>query len=105
MSLRIEKEGIRFYNYYFHGIEKPITIEARNKQEAREIAKTIMEKLPQKYKDSKIVGETIVIPLVGVSEKVVNGVKHIWVGEQRANGGWLSEQAYKRAIAHMKNSK
>lgn len=103
MDYKVEKHGIRFYNYYFDGIEKPLTIEAKTKEEAREIMKSIRPKLSDKYRQSKVIGETIVIPLVGVSDKVVKGVRYIWVGENRTHGGWLSEEAYKRAIKYSKN--
>ena len=98
MDYPVEKHGIRFYNYYFLGIETPLTIEARTKQDARYIMDGLMEKLSDKYRESKIVGETIVIPLKGVSEKVIKGVKYIWVGEDKTQGGWLNEDAYRRAI-------
>jgi hypothetical protein len=100
-----QANGIRFYKYYFHGIDSPITIEARNKEEARLILKSVVEKLPPKYKQSKVIGETIVIPLKCVSSKVVNGVKYIWVGEDKAHGGWLSEEAYNRALNLRKQNK
>lgn len=104
MDYPVEKHGIRFYNYYFHQVEKPITIEARNKQEARMIMKEIIEKLSDKYRESKIVGETIVIPLLGVSEKMVKGVKYIWVGESKSKNGWLPEDEYKRQLALSKRN-
>jgi len=103
MDYQVEKHGIRFYNYYFDGLEKPLTIEAKTKEEAREIMKSIRPKLSDKYRESKVIGETIVIPLVGVSDKVVKGVRFIWVGERKVNGGWLSEEAYNRAIQYSKN--
>ena len=102
MDYPVEKHGIRFYNYYFHEVEKPITIEANNKQQARMIMKEIIEKLSDKYRESKIVGETIIIPLLGVSEKVVKGVKYIWVGESKTKGGWLPEDEYRRQLAMSK---
>lgn len=98
MNYPVEKEGIRFYNYYFHGVEKPLSIEARSKAEARDIMRSIKPKLSNRY-NAPIVGETVVIPLRGVSEKVIKGIKYIWVGEDKAQGGWLSESAYKQAIA------
>ena len=104
MDYPVEKQGIRFYNYYFHEIEKPITIEANNKQQARMIMKDIVDKLSDKYKESKIVGETIIIPLLGVSEKVVKGVKYIWVGESKAKSGWLPENEYRRQLALSKRN-
>ena len=102
MDYPVEKHGIRFYNYYFFEIETPITIEARNKQEAREIMKSISDKLSDKYKESKIVGETIIIPLLGVSEKTIKGVKYIWVGEQKSKSGWMQEGEYQRQLAASK---
>ena len=99
MDYPVEKHGIRFYNYYFFGVEKPITIEARNKQEARLIMQDIISKLSDKYRESKIVGETIVIPLLGVSEKEIKGVKYIWVGLEKSRNGWLPEQEFKRQLA------
>ena len=62
----------------------------------------ILPTLSEKYRESKIVGETIVIPLKGVSEKVVKGIKYIWVGEQKSRNGWLTEEQYIRAIAMSK---
>jgi hypothetical protein len=102
MDYPVEKHGIRFYNYYFYGVEKPISIEARNKQEARLIMEGLMDKLSDKYRQSKIVGETIVIPVRGVSEKVVKGVKYIWVGEDKSRNGWLTEHEYRIALERSK---
>ena len=98
MDYPVEKHGVRFYNYYFHGVEKPITIEANNKQEARELMKKIITQLSDKYRESKIVGETVTIPLLGVSEKTVKGVKYIWVGMTKSKSGWLPESVYKRDL-------
>jgi hypothetical protein len=95
MDYPVEKHGIRFYNYYFYGVEQPLTIEAHTKQEAREIMQSIAHQLSPKYRESKIVGETVVIPLKGVSEKVVKGVKYIWVGLSKSPNGWLNEYEYK----------
>jgi len=102
MHYPVEKHGIRFYNYYFYGVEKPISIEAMNKQEARVIMQDIVSRLSDKYKESKIVGETITIPLKGVSEKVVKGVKYIWVGLDKSRSGWLTEQEYRIALERSK---
>ena len=98
----VEKHGIRFYNYYFYEVEKPLTIEATSKQEAREMMQSIMPNLSHKYKESKIVGETVTIPLRGVSEKIVKGVKYIWVGTDKSRSGWLTEEQYRYELARSK---
>ena len=102
MNYPVEKHGIRFYNYYFDGVEKPITIEANTKQEARDIFRRLRDKLSDKYRLSKVVGETIVIPLKGVSEKFVNGVRYVWVGLDKSKSGWLTEYEYKVALERSK---
>ncbi len=98
MEYPVEKHGIRFYNYYFHEVEKPLTIEAVSKQEARETMKSILPNLSDKYRESKIIGETVTIPLLGVSEKVVKGIKYIWVGLSKSRNGWMSEQQYQHEL-------
>ena len=102
MDYPVEKHGIRFYNYYFFEVEKPLTIEATCKEDAREIMKSITPKLSDKYRESKIIGETVVIPLRGVSEKVVKGIKYIWVGLDKSQSGWLPEEQYKYELAKSK---
>ena len=99
------KEGIRFYNYYFLDIQSPLIIEARNKQMAREIMKDLLPKLSDKYRNSKIVGESVTLPVKGVSEKVVKGVKYIWVGEEKSKSGWLTEYEYKIGVERANRKK
>lgn len=91
-------QGIRFYNYYFFDIKDPLIIEARSKEMAREIMRDLLPKLSDKYRESKIVGETVVIPVKGVSHKIVKGVKYIWVGEQKSRNGWLTEYEYQVGV-------
>jgi hypothetical protein len=102
MDYPVEKHGIRFYNYYFLEVKEPLTIEANSKQEARDIMKSILPKLSPKYRDSKIIGETIVIPLRGVSEKVVKGTKYIWVGLDKTQNGWMEESRYRYELQKSK---
>lgn len=103
LNFPVEKNVKRFYNYYFLDVPKPIIIEAYSKVEARDILKKIIEKLSDKYRESKIIGESVTIPLRGVSEKTVKDVKYIWVGEDKVQGGWLREDEYKMALIRSKN--
>lgn len=105
MNYPVEKHGIRFYNYYFDGVEKPITIEAKNKTQARNIFRSIRDRLSDKYRGNKVVGETVVIPLKGVSDKIVKGVRYVWVGLDKSPNGWLTEYEYKVALERSKKNK
>jgi hypothetical protein len=99
MDYPVEQHGIRFYHYYYFGIETPIKIEARTKHDARKILDTIQSSLPEKYQNSKIVGESVVKPIRGISEKTTKGVRYIWVGEDRSKNGWMDEDSYAEAIS------
>lgn len=96
------KSTIRIYSYFFYGIEKPIKIEAYNKQQSRQILEQIIPTLPMEYQQSKVVGESVVVPLRGVTEKFVKGVKFIWVGTDKSANGWMSEREYKAALNKLK---
>ena len=63
--------GIKFYNYYFVGMDKPIIIEARDKVSARIALNNIVDKLPEKYRQQKPCGETVIVPVRGISTKKV----------------------------------
>ncbi len=94
--------GIKLYKYLFLGIEKPVTMEARSRSEARALLDIVMPKLPVEYHDAKIVGESVIVPLKGVSSKSVGGKKYIWVGEDKTANGWMEENEYKEIIKKYK---
>ena len=95
--------AIKFYKYKFFGIDKPIVIEAHNRVSARVALEKI--NLPVEYANSRIVGESVVVPLLGISEKTINGKKHIWVGEKKSKTGWMEEGEYLAKIKLYKNAK
>jgi len=76
------------YKYYFNGLEeKPISIEATNKESARRKLEEICN--DSRYKDKgyaipNVIRETTETLVDGVSEKNVNGVEFIW-----SKNGWI----------------
>ena len=105
MGYDIDFNKIKFYKYNFYGIQKPIIIEARSRDEARKTIQGLVPILPKIYAESKIIGETISTPLLGISEKKIDGKKHIWVGESRSKNGWMEEQKYLETIKKYNNGK
>lgn len=85
---------IKFYCFYYEGIKVPVVVEARSKNEARYTLRSIRNGLPDDYKTSHVVGETVKSPVTGISKKTVNGVKYVWVGEEFAKDGWMDEKKY-----------
>jgi len=84
-----EYNGVRIYKYYFFGIDAPIEIEARNNISARIMMDKIYHSLPQQYRDSKISGETVTVPLIGISKKTENSIEYTWVGYKKSHNGWM----------------
>jgi hypothetical protein len=76
----VEKYGLRFYKYKFLGFEEnPITIEACNKWEARQMLSIFIRK-HKEYHNVPIISETLSLPIFGETTKEINGIKHVWVG-------------------------
>jgi hypothetical protein len=96
MGLQVEKHTIRIYSYFFYEIDKPIKIEATSSKEARVILNNIFHTLPPDYQASKIVGETVSIPVKGVTKKIINGTTFIWVGLEKSTNGWMDLKYFKK---------
>jgi len=93
----VEKPDIiKFYAFTFEDIEKPVIIEAFTANEAREGLLKVIERLPDKFQGKKVVGQTVTLPVVGVSQKKINGVNYIWGGKKRSPNGWLTEEQFKQ---------
>ena len=84
----VEKNIIRFYKYKFLGFEdKPITIEAYNKNEARKKLTYFIQQFPQ-FQNLPVVSESLSLPIFGESTKIINSVEYVWVGNLSHNG-WM----------------
>lgn len=97
--------GIKFYNYYFIGMDKPIIIEARDKVSARIALNNIVDKLPEEYRQQKPCGETVTVPIRGISTKKMKDKTYIWVGEEKSANGWLEESELNERIKNYNNEK
>ena len=78
---------MKLYRYYFDGLDKPITIEAMNKINARakleEVCNT--EKFIQEgYTLTNLLRETTETLVIGVSNKIIKNIKHYWNGKGRS---------------------
>jgi hypothetical protein len=86
--------GIKIYNYKFFGIKEEIKVWAYNSIEARQALNTnILPQLPEKYAKSRVRGETVRSPVLGVTSKKDNGLKYIWVGA-KTQSGWMEQNEY-----------
>ena len=91
-----EKPTIRLYKYYFLGLPEPIIISAYNKKEARAAIDRIWRQLPPAYQASKIIGETVTLPVFGVTERKQGERTVVWVGKEYSQTGWMDREQYKK---------
>jgi predicted GTPase len=91
-----EQPNLRLYKYYFLGLPEPITISAYNKKEARAAIDRIWRQLPPVYQASKIIGETVTLPVFGVTERKQGERTVVWVGKEYSQTGWMDREQYKK---------
>jgi len=89
---------IRFYKYFFLGIEKPIIMEAKNKQEADQMLTELQYKSQTKIDFKRLIDVRVETPIVGISKRKRKGNEYVWVGEQFASDGWLLKEEYDKII-------
>ena len=75
----VEKICVRFYKYKFLGFEKPVVVEAQNKKQAREALKYFINNHPE-YFNVPIINESLSLPILGETTRVIDGIKCVWVG-------------------------
>ncbi len=92
------EDKIKLYKYRFLGIKKAVIIQARNRDQARVYLDELLPSLDAAYMNSKVVGESVIVPLRGVSKKTENKISYIFVGEDKSETGWMREDDYRAAL-------
>lgn len=100
MRFAFEKPTIRIYKYYFLGLSEPILIQAYNKVEARATMKKVAPKLPQPYQESKVIGETVTVPVYGITERKDGGKDYVWVGKEQSATCWMEKSEFEKKYAN-----
>ena len=95
--------NIKLYKYFINNIEKPIVMEAESREMADNMLISLNEKIGGYLKMSNIVDVRVQTLIVGESSKIKGGKKHIWVGKDYSNDGWLEENKYLEIV--IKNKK
>jgi hypothetical protein len=84
---------IKFYKYYFSGIEKPIIMEAPSRFIADEMLFSLGERTSPVPME-RLIDVRVESPVVGVSKTKRFGKTYIWVGCQITDNGWLDEEKF-----------
>ena len=87
--IKIPLKCMKLYRYYFDGLDKPITIEALNKINARAKLEEVCNTnkfIKEGYTISNLLRETTETLVIGVSNKIMKNIKYYWNGQ-----GWSKE--------------
>lgn len=85
---------IRFYKYFFLGVEKPIIMEAENKQDADQMLIELQYKSQTPIDFKKLIDLRVETPIMGISTRKRKGKELIWVGREYTSDGWLLKEEY-----------
>lgn len=94
-------EKTKFYKYYFRNLEKPIIMEAEDRNTADQMLVQLSVKSKVRMKTSDLIDIRIETPLFGITTKVRNDIEWVWVGKDKTSDGWLELEEYER-IEEMK---
>jgi len=85
---------IRIYKYTFSEGE-PVEIEAENRAQARAMLNKVVHDRREFYQGKRLLGETVIVPLEGVTKKNDKGIDWVWVGfEISPIDGWQEKFLY-----------
>ena len=99
MKFSFDKPTIRIYRYYFLGIPKPVMIQAFNKVEARNTIERIWSRLGKEYQQSRIIGETVSLPVFGATTRVEGEEEYTWVGKDYSPNGWIKSSDFEKKFS------
>ena len=86
----------RFYKYYFLGLEKPVIMEAENKNEADKMLVELQYKSNTPIDINRLIDVRVETPIVGISTRKRKGNEFVWVGKEYTSDGWLLKEEYDR---------
>jgi hypothetical protein len=85
---------IRFYKYFFLGLDKPIIMEAENKNEADKMLVELQYKSQTPIDIKRLVDVRVETPIIGISKRKRKGKEYVWVGKEYTSDGWLEKEEY-----------
>jgi len=86
----------RFYKYFFLGVEKPIIMEAENKNDADQMLVELQYKSQTSIDFNKLLDIRVETPIVGISTRKRKGKEFVWVSKEYTSDGWLEKEEYDR---------
>ena len=94
---------IRFYKYYFLGVDKPVIMEAEDRLTADQMMQKLKENTSVNLNAKNLIDIRVETPIVGISKRKRHNKDYVWVGNEFTSDGWLLQTEYDE-IQKLKNN-
>ena len=94
---------IRFYKYYFLGIDKPVIMEAEDRLTADQMMQKLKENTSVNLNAKNLIDIRVETPIIGISKRKRHNKDYVWVGNEFTSDGWLLQTEYDK-IEKLKNN-
>ena len=94
---------IRFYKYYFLGVDKPVIMEAEDRLTADQMMQKLKENTSVNLNAKNLIDIRVETPIVGISKRKRHNKDYVWVGNEFTIDGWLLQTEYDE-IQKLKNN-
>ena len=85
---------IRFYKYYFLGVDKPVIMEAEDRTTADQMMQKLKENTSVNLSAKNLIDIRVETPIVGISKRKRHNKDYVWVGNEFTSDGWLLQTEY-----------
>jgi hypothetical protein len=93
---------IRFYKYYFTGVDKPVIMEAEDRLTADQMMQQLKQNTTAKLSAKDLIDIRVETPIIGISKRKRHNKEYVWVGTEFTSDGWLLQSEYDE-IQKLKN--
>ena len=94
---------IRFYKYYFLGVDKPVIMEAEDRLTADQMMQKLKENTSVNLNAKNLIDIRVETPIIGISKRKRHNKDYVWVGNEFTSDGWLLQTEYDE-IQKLKNN-
>jgi hypothetical protein len=94
---------IRFYKYFFLGVDKPVIMEAENRLTADQMMQKLKENTSVNLSAKNLIDIRVETPIIGISKRKRHNQDYVWVGNELTSDGWLLQTEYDE-IEKLKNN-
>lgn len=100
-----DENTIKFYHYFFEGVDKPIIMEAESKAVADAMLEEFGRRIGDEIPYNRLVDIRIEMPITGISKRVRGGEQFIWVGPDHSRDGWMLESEFEKLTQNERRKK